>query len=234
MKIKFICGDRHVLKHYPPVPASKARPDWYNKMPGWVAQPHTSPPSIKKCMPVLDHMTAGYIIYNPVEQEIETGLRKDNDQDVLTFKRMYPQAWTKQDPQQGHLHDQCPVHVNNNERRDYITFSVPWRIKTPPGYSCLIQQPFYNFEKRFTIFPGIVDTDTMDIPWSDWPGHANTVPGEKITIAPGTPLVQVIPFKRDEWEMETELNESAERDTALKFFLTNAYARIFHKKKKYK
>jgi len=63
----------------------------------------------------------------------------------------------------------------------------------------------------------------------------NTPPGEKVTIAPGTPLMQVIPFKRENWEMETEVDEAGKaRDTSLKFFLTNAYARIFHKKKSYK
>ena len=63
----------------------------------------------------------------------------------------------------------------------------------------------------------------------------NTNPGESVTIAPGTPLMQVIPIKREDWEMETIVDEEGKkRDTSLKFFLTNAYARIFHRKKVYK
>ena len=233
MKIKFICGDRHVAKHFPPVPASKARPDWYNKLPGFLGQPLQSPPTIKKCMPVYDHITAGYIVYNPVEQEIACGNRDNSD--VVAFRRRFPDAWNNQEPQEGHMHEQCPIHVNGNERRDYITFSVPWRIETPPGYSCLIQQPYFEFEKRFTLFPAIVDTDTIDVPWVNWPGHMNIAKGESTTIQPGTPLMQVIPFKRDAWEMETVVDEAGKaRDTSLKFFLTNAYARIFHQKKSYK
>ncbi len=233
MKIKFICGDRHVAKHFPPVPASKARPDWYNKLPGFLGQPLQSPPTIKKCMPVYDHITAGYIVYNPVEQEIACGNRDNSD--VVAFRRRFPDAWNNQEPQEGHMHEQCPIHVNENERRDYITFSVPWRIETPPGYSCLIQQPYFEFEKRFTLFPAIVDTDTIDVPWVNWPGHMNIEEGKSTTIQPGTPLMQVIPFKRDAWEMETVVDEAGKaRDTSLKFFLTNAYARIFHQKKSYK
>ena len=49
MKIKFICGDRHVAKHYPPVPTAKARPDWYNRVPGFLGEPLQSPPTVKKC-----------------------------------------------------------------------------------------------------------------------------------------------------------------------------------------
>tara|TARA_X000000368_G_C23056752_1_gene724268 strand:+ start:2055 stop:2768 length:714 start_codon:yes stop_codon:yes gene_type:complete len=237
MKIKFICGDRHVAKHFPPVPASKERPDWYNKLGGWLGEPMTSPPTVKKCMPIYDHITSGYIIYNPVEMEIHSGIRPSNsgEEEITAFQRRFPDAWENQEPQEGHMHEQCPIHVNEDERRDYITFSVPWRIETPPGYSCLIQPPYYQFEKRFTLFPGIVDTDVIDVPWSNWPGHMNTKAGEKVIIPPGTPIMQVLPFKRDEWEMETIVDEqNVKRDTSLKFFLTNAYARIFHKKKKFK
>ncbi len=235
MKIKFICGDRHVAKHFPPIPASKSRPDWYNNLPGFLGKPLSSPPTIKKCMPIYDHITAGYIVHNPVEQEITTQTRPSEHGDVKGFVRRYPQAWTNQEEQEGHLHSQCPIHVNNEERRDYITFSVPWRIETPPGYSCLIQQPYFEFEKRFTLFPGIVDTDTIDVPWVNWPGHMNTTDGESVKVQPGTPLMQIIPFKREDWEMEVEVDESGiKRDTSLKFFLTNAYARIFHRKKSYK
>ena len=201
MNIKFICGDRYVAKHFPVKPASKDRPEWYNKLPGFLGEPLHSPPTIKKCMPIYDHMTAGYIIYNPVEQEIHSDVRPDGSE-IIEFHRRFPDAWTEQPAQEGHMHEQCPIHVNGNEKRSYITFSVPWRIETPPGYSCLIQPPYFHFEKRFTIWPGIVDTDVIDVPWSNWPGHMNTPPGEKVTIAPGTPLMQVIPFKRDEWQME--------------------------------
>jgi hypothetical protein len=63
----------------------------------------------------------------------------------------------------------------------------------------------------------------------------NIAKGETVTIQPGTPLMQVFPFKRENWEMKIEVDESGvKRDTSLKFFLTNAYARIFHRKKKYK
>ena len=236
MKIKFICCDRHVAKHYPPVPTAKARPDWYNKVPGFLGEPLTSPPTVKKCMPIYDHITAGYMIYSPVEMEIKIGERPKNTDGsaVSTFHRTYPAAWTNQEPQEGHSHEQCPVKLDG-QQKDYITFSVPWRIETPPGYSCLIQQPYFFFEDRFTLFPGIVDTDTIDVPWVNWPGVMNGKPGDKVTIEPGAPLMQIIPFKRDEWQMEVEVDErGAERDTALKFFLTNAYARIFHRKKKYK
>ena len=228
-KIRFITGDPHVEKYFPPTPMSKARPDWYNKLGGWLGEPHNSWPTIKKCMPVYDYITGGYMIYNPVEMEI-VRTPKDENPDIKRFMRRYPMAWDKQDPQEGHDYSQCPV-AHRGEEQDYVTFSVPWRIETPPGYSCIIMAPFYHHEQRFTVFPGIVDTDTIDVPWSNWPG---TVQKDRVTIEPGCPLVQVIPFKREEWAMEVEYTEKANnRDTGLKFWLGNAYARMFHRKKKW-
>ena len=41
---------------------------------------------------------------------------------------------------------------------DFPKWVNPYVIKTPPGYSVLITQPFHR-ESVFTILPGIVDTD---------------------------------------------------------------------------
>lgn len=228
-KIKFICGEPSVAKHYPVVPASQAKPEWYKKTSAWVGEPHQSYPTIKKCMPVGDLINAGYIVPNPVEQEVSIAPRFDTG--VTGFAREYPMGWSMQAPQEGHEHEQCPVHIEG-KRRDYITFSVPWRIETPPGYSCLIMSPFWHFEERFRLFPAIIDTDTIDVPWNNWPG---AVLQDHFVLEPGAPLAQIIPFKREDWKMETEVDPDAlKRDTGLKFFLSDAYAKIFHRKKRFK
>ena len=226
--IKFICGEPSVAKHYPIVPASQAKPDWYKKTGAWTGTPHQSYPTIKKCMPVGDLISAGYMVPNPVEQELHVTDRPDG---VQGFARTYPAGWTMQNPQEGHDHPQCPVHVEGI-KRDYITFSIPWRIETPPGYSCLIMSPFYHFEDRFKLFPAIIDTDTIDVPWNNWPG---TMIKESFVLQPGEPLAQVIPIKREDWKMEIEVDEEGlKRDTGLKFFLSDGYAKLFHRKKKYR
>ena len=228
-KIKFICGEPSVAKHFPIVPASQAKPEWYKKTKAWVGDPHQSYPTIKKCMPVGDLINAGYIVPNPVEQEISIAPRFDSG--VTGFAREYPVGWSMQAPQEGHEHEQCPVQIEG-KRRDYITFSVPWRIKTPPGYSCLIMSPFWHFEERYRLFPAIIDTDTIDVPWNNWPG---AILQDHFVLEPGAPLAQVIPFKREDWTHEIEVDtDGLRRDTGLKFFLSDAYAKLFHRKKKFK
>ena len=108
-KIKFICGDSAVAEHFPIVPASKMRPEWYSKLRPWVGEPHQSYPTIKKCMPVNDFIQGGYIVPNPVEQQFNIAPRPDTG--VQGFSREYPGGWTIQAPQEGHEHEQCPVQV---------------------------------------------------------------------------------------------------------------------------
>jgi len=79
----------------------------------------------------------------------------------------------------------------------------PWIIKTPPGYSCLFLPPLNNTDDRFSIIPGIVDTD-------QFPREVNfpiIINGDKYKtlktiIEKGTPYVQVIPFRRESWKMK--------------------------------
>jgi hypothetical protein len=74
-------------------------------------------------------------------------------------------------------------------------FTSPYVIKTPPGYSCIFTHPF-NQVSPFLTLTGVVDTDmhplAVQFPFlmlKDWEG----------TIKAGTPIVQIIPFKRDDW-----------------------------------
>ena len=121
--IKFICGEPKVAEHYPVVPASKLKPQWYKDTRAWVGEAHQSYPTIKKCMPVGDLINGGYIVPNPVEQHLRSEMRRDVEA-VQGFVRQYPVGWSIQAPQEGHEHEQCPVR-DKGVKKDYITFIKP-------------------------------------------------------------------------------------------------------------
>jgi len=88
-----------------------------------------------------------------------------------------------------------------------LKFTNPWNIKTAPGWSVKFQNPANNWENDIQLIEGVVDTDTyyneVNFPYV-WTG--STI-GEYI-IPRGTPLVHVIPFKREEVELEVgEINQ---------------------------
>lgn len=51
------------------------------------------------------------------------------------------------------------VSLVKNKNLPFHKIKNPWTIITPPGYSCLFVSPLNNSDDRFTILPGIVDTD---------------------------------------------------------------------------
>ena len=110
-----------------------------------------------------------------------------------------------------------------------------WSIKTPKGYSCLFVQPFHR-ESIFTIMPGVVDTDLYTGP-VNFPFVLND-PNFEGLIPRGTPIAQVIPFKRDDWYMEfgkeKEINEQSDTVKNLRTLFFDSYKTMFRQKKQYK
>lgn len=235
MNIIFEHPNSTILENYPPVPAKKSVPEWYKTCPMEKKIESSNPIqgllefnellTVKHCVPVQDYITSGYIIRNAFEIEL-TALTGDNDQ-VEDIKHLSVNEWCVG----FHGYEQLPVKLDD-KKKNYFKINHGWRIKTPPGYSCLIIQPFYHFEKRYTLLPAVVDTDTFDASIV-LPGFLNS--NETVRLMPGDPLAQVIPFKRDEWTSTFRKQQSG---TIVDLFIPKAarqiYKRFFHQKKIFK
>ena len=224
--IKFISHDKHVLKHFPIVPAKDCLPDWY-------AELKANDPNISKCMPVRDMITAGYIIPNPYEQVV--GLLTEDDigcPEVIFPVERPGEFFTAMNrftaPNAFHTHDQCPVDIDGNKKA-YYKIKLPWRIITPKGYSTLFIQPFYQFITDFVMLPAIIDTDEYDHSNLIFPCYFKA----DVDIKPGLPLIQAIPFKRDQWQHSLSYEEEG-TTSKMNLFLHNMYKRAFHQKKTFK
>jgi len=216
------------LDFFPPKPAVKEVPDWYRNTPEYVGDQikkivdgnnrHT----IKKCIPVFDAITAGYILYTQVDLEI-------TQQEGLPYY-----AWPNQSAISFHPIDQAPLLPARNEA-PYPKWNNPYAITTPPGYSVLFTQPMHR-ESVFTILEGVVDTDKYKAP-VNFPFVLNDVKWEGI-IPAGTPMAQVIPFKRESWKhkigSDKELKEQNLITAKLRTLFFNSYKRQFWSSKEYR
>jgi hypothetical protein len=211
-----------------PQSASKFIPDWYKNMESYIGKEkkpdgsgHTTG-TIKRCMPVFDAIIAGYIITSPADIYVSL---KDGNQFF---------EWPTLGLIQFHPVEQAPEHPARNQH-PYPKWINPWAIKTPRGYSVLFTQPMHR-ESVFTILPGIVDTDTYTAP-VNFPMVINDLNFEGL-IPKGTPIAQVIPFKREDWHMEIgSMEEFIEQNNITqklqtKFF--DRYKSMFWTKKEYK
>ena len=217
------------LDFFPPKPAVKEVPEWYKNTEEYlrnqgkkITNDGNTPHTIKKCMPVFDAITAGYILYTQVDVQV-------TQQDGLPYYN-----WSSQGAISFHPIEQAPLHPARNEA-PYPKWNNPYAIKTPPGYSVLFTKPMHR-QSVFTILDGVVDTDTYKSP-VNFPFVLNDVKWEGI-IPAGTPMAQVIPFKRESWEhkigSDKEVIEQNMVTAKLKTLFFNSYKRQFWNRKEYK
>ena len=245
---------------YPPEPAFKNIPQWYKDMESYMGGEKVpngngmTTGTIKRCMPVFDAINSGYIIKTPVDVYVsqkevsymdkphfdETGESIPFSEEKIK-KRNLPKTvphyeWANFGIIQFHPIEQAPDHPNRNgHQTSYPKWINPWAIQTPPGYSVAFIQPWHR-ESVFTIMPGIVDTDTYTPP-VNFPFVLNDTTWQGL-IPAGTPIAQVIPFKREEWQMEIgkeeDLVNQAKITNKLKTRFFDSYKNQFRQPKEYR
>lgn len=89
---------------------------------------------------------------------------------------------------------QCPMtDVRKVETSQYPKIVNPWRFETAPGWSTLMLPLYWEPNENYSVIPAIVHTDyyhLMNI-------VLNITGDSSFSIKYGTPIVQLIPFKRD-------------------------------------
>jgi len=221
-------------EHETPTPASNFIPDWYKKLESYISGKKkptgegSSSATVKRCMPVFDAITAGYIITSPAD--IYVSQKEDEEGNKHAYYE-----WASHSLISFHPVEQAPTHPNRNGHIAYPKWINPWAIRTPKGYSVLFTQPMHR-ESVFTILPGIVDTDEY---YSNvnFPFVLNNTTFEGL-IPQGTPIAQVIPFKRESWKMEIggikELNDINKISLKLNSKFFDRYKSMFRQPKEYK
>jgi hypothetical protein len=109
-------------------------------------------------------------------------------------------------------HNSHQVHGNPKLPRPPCKFHNYWTIITPKGWSCLFVAPLNREPGKFEIAAGVVDTDTYRS-LIHFPFFATAEEGVHV-IKKGTPLVQVIPFRRDATNLAAEIRSETSSEQA--------------------
>lgn len=188
--IEFYCHPDYEDRIPEPIPSKRAMPKWWKRLSD--SLPHHRDAfgknmlTAKKCMPLLDAMSYGYMLVTCGDVYV-----KSDENSVIIEQINAPGI----DTAGHHIVDQIggsgnvPFSPGNP-----IKFHNHWVIKTKPGWSCLFVPPVNHFDSPFSCLGGLVDTDK-------YPKEINfpalwTKPNWEGTIPAGTPLVQIIPIKR--------------------------------------
>jgi hypothetical protein len=177
-----------------PKPASEYIPDWYKDAKSYMNPDGKKTPTldnkpvstVKRCMPVWDMMTAGYIL------ETSCDIYVHQTPEGPLFQWSAPNGMIFQDM------EQFQDHPYSRDINYAVRIDIPWAITTPKGWSIMVIEPQHREPGPLVCSSGIVDTDTYGAPFNMFFKLRDSK--FEGMIPAGTPFLQVIPFKRENWE----------------------------------
>ncbi len=184
----------------PPYPASKEIPEWFKSLPATVEAGGKPTQTVKNCPPFLEALSCGYIL--PVGTDIRITLEASGmlryESKTAAIVDAHPSAQVAGSPFEG-----FPI----------VKIGNPWLIRTPPGYSTLFIPLLNRFGMPIVPLAGLVETDLF-YREVNFPSVVTLRRGGSLILPQGTPLVQMIPFRRDEFQLErTPADEQKYNDT---------------------
>ena len=199
-KLTFLCRKEDEGIIPAPVRAKTAIPEWFKKLPPVTpsrVSPSDSGITVKRCMPFLDAMTTGWVI----------GLAATVRMEITDDGQTVNCGWDF-DRQMVSNHASHQVAGNPRDPMPPCKFHNFWTICTPPGWSCLFVPPLNRPNGVFEVVSGVVDTDTYHSE-IHFPFFATGEDGLHV-LERGTPIVQVIPFRRDASDLDGEIRAESE------------------------
>jgi hypothetical protein len=234
--IKFVPKTKHTISYAPlPEPAVKLVPDWYKDHDRYTTDAvvynraeGTTNKTIKSCMAIFDSITAGYILKFPVDVMIDA-----------TGKRIVYSHANNEEKDIVSMHSPEQVKGFPFSRDTYMDevfrINPQWAVKTEEGVSCMFIHPMFHENLPFRVINGVVDTDNF---MSDGFFSMIIERGFKGVIKQGTPFVQVIPFRREEYELVIpEFSEYEDEAIGQRYVVRstfeNGYKKNMWQRKKY-
>jgi hypothetical protein len=202
--IEFLCReeDRGVIAE--PVAARGELPDWFRQLPG-TDHDHLSATNdgltVKRCMPFLDALSTGWII--PLAATIRLEVSDDGK---------HVEAGWEFDRTMVSNHSAFQVAGNPYEPRPPMKIHNYWTVRTPPGWSSLFVPALNRPNRVIDVLSGVVDTDNFPTP-VNFP-FVVTAPDGVHVLTKGTPLIQVIAFRRDDAAISARVRAESEPERA--------------------
>ena len=239
-EVTFFTQYEELREAMPPVQASKFWPEWFKKQGGaknWElgSEKNGMAPdgshqegyqTVKSCPAVLDVLNMGYIIPLWCDYKVKRIEKSPRVSQGIVW-RMPAGPFNNMFGAATHPHEQMDAYPFPPDTFEG-TFKLlnPWGVKTPKGYSCYVCAPHYNKHGNLEILNGVIDTDIYhELHVNTW----FTAPAnEEITLNMGMPIVQIIPFKREEYKMDIKVGDQDSMHNKVTQFIHNAMFKAQH------
>lgn len=210
-----------------PNPAHQDIPKWYKDLERYdggkllVRPDGSSNVRLKACASYLDPFLMGYMVKLHCDIFVE---KTENGTDMRWTSALAPLSGRTVD-----------IASDLPEVAGYGMFTQAWEMRwaftVPKGYSVLVTQPFNRQDLPTFSTTGIIDADDLlgpgGVPFAvkqDFEG----------IIKAGTPILQLIPFKRESWDSEETPSPFRSKDGRPRNIISGWYKDNIWKKKDFK
>jgi hypothetical protein len=172
------------------IPLIDTLPTWYKEARKFLENAEKTP-TFKACISFFDAMSFGYCFVLPTDITIS----EVEGRPVIEAGEEYNRMFTQREIMDN-------FHTPLGCYDEHYAFTPDWSVQLPEGYSGLYTQPLNRFELPFVSTSGVIENDTYFSPGQIPFFIRKDMLG---VVSKGTPLTQIIPFKRDEWESEINI-----------------------------
>jgi len=203
--IEFNTYNEQTLRDVKPVLAKSVSPEWWKQMKFSEYNRGNLITTIRACPAMDDWLKSGWYLLANRDMIVKNGNITDTDEDDEIYMSTHEFGDGFEHPSPNHPAGQMGYgfqYLPDDEApiRGAFKFRNPWNITTPPGYSCLYLDPFLFQNKFFATWQGIIDTDKFNANYDNAQIIFYPRVGHSFVIPKGTPLCQIIPYKREEWQ----------------------------------
>jgi hypothetical protein len=179
-----------------PKPSSEFIPEWYKNVPvemkdykhSFKKLPNLR--TVKACPSFTDIFKLGYVFVSPCD--IWLKVHENGEPEWRT-----PHEFFSLDT---HPKAQFVDHLPDKNVRYVFKFESPFRVITPKGYSVMQLPMMYHFNPEWYVPYGIIDTDIHH----EINQQIFITTDDEVLIKKGTPLNYLIPFKREEYNLDIQ------------------------------
>jgi len=215
-------------------------PSWWKDMPRYYStademfgQNLRDFSTVRNCPAISDSMNFGYTLYLPYDIYIDA-----TEDDFIKFYHKTPKYNSSNDDTNEYIGltnktATSDFYIPEGYTGPIIRINLLWGIKTDPGYSIFVTQPAHRFDLPLLAIAGVIDTDTFPAREAY---NFFVKKGFVGTIKAGTPLVQVLPFKREDFVSQIIENDQyyyLKIMNKLTSTFTNGYKKFFWHRKKF-
>jgi|TARA_B100000212_G_scaffold3576_2_gene2652 hypothetical protein len=207
-KIQFVSMWEGMPEELYPQPSRLEYPKWFKDMPILTdgQKKYDRGGTVKRCPSFIEWFGQGYLLKMWADVVL-------NNSD---------EGWGWRTPDSEHSWDRHP----KEQFEDYLPHDrvnvvykcrSPWKVLTPPGWSCYELPLLFDYNRDWEVMAGINGTDTF----FEW-NTTICLFGDKkeIFIPRGTPISQIVPFKRKKLKPENKYYGDIDKATKARIKLS--------------